>query len=428
MNTYGSFCEARIIGKFATMKMFWQSDRAFYLLLVLIIITILGWGVYVWDYWIEFMALKGQYGDAFGVLTSLFTAISFVFFLRALRFQRLQLEEQRKDLMATHKMMELQKNEMEQSNAIFESQKTAIQIQQSEGTFFKLIDSHSEMVKTITIGKYNNYHGLNKAQEIFSRRLSIYKECVSAGGFDDISRTCYHPLHIYHEFPSLRNVLESISHIVEWIIQKLNNDPIYHKTLFNRLNPAERFILGMAIKNKLIDFPEVWNFSYEKEFVEKSEYINRERDGFFPCVDYSFDNYEHTFSVVKDEIEQTETEFKFTIFWNKVFSDEKVTFKGFNLEYTVPESKERRKVALDNNIAMQSRTDVNFYSLVRSNIIEEYLNWFYQGNSNYFQLSFMFKFEFEGKPFTAAIKEMTMRFIREKGNQIIIGLYPTPSH
>lgn len=94
------------------------------------------------DYNIENSTNRGEFGDKFGAINSLFSGLAFLGLIVTLLFQKEELELQRQELSETRKELEGQKKEFEEQNKI-------IRRQSFENTLFSMISLQQEIVNKL---------------------------------------------------------------------------------------------------------------------------------------------------------------------------------------------------------------------------------------------------------------------------------------
>lgn len=87
--------------------------------------------------------LRGQFGDKFGAINSLFSGLAFATLIYALFLQMEELRLQRKEL-------ELTRNEMRGQKEEFSEQNKTLKQQRFENTFFQMLSKYNEIVTSIS--------------------------------------------------------------------------------------------------------------------------------------------------------------------------------------------------------------------------------------------------------------------------------------
>lgn len=114
---------------------------------------------------------QGLFGDMFGASNALFTGLSFVGVIIAIRLQSQELKLQRKEL-------ELTRNEMELTRDEFVIQNSTMKLQQFENTFFQMLSLFHENTQQISsTNKAHPYSG----KGIFKALLDMVYENLEIG-------------------------------------------------------------------------------------------------------------------------------------------------------------------------------------------------------------------------------------------------------
>lgn len=108
---------------------------------------------------------KGLFGDSFGAVNALVSALAFAGVIVSLYFQRKDLKLQRQDLLLQHQELELTRKEMEEQTAEFEKQNETLKIQRFENTFFNMLSQFQEIVNSLSI----RYVEHNQEQRVIGR-------------------------------------------------------------------------------------------------------------------------------------------------------------------------------------------------------------------------------------------------------------------
>ena len=96
---------------------------------------------------------KGSFGDMFGSVNALFTALAFVGLIVTILIQRKELQLQRHELMLQREEMQGQKDQLKLQNTTFKQQRL-------ESTFFELLRVHNDIVASLfTVHSSHERHG-----------------------------------------------------------------------------------------------------------------------------------------------------------------------------------------------------------------------------------------------------------------------------
>lgn len=102
----------------------------------------------------------GVFGDSYGALNTLFSALAFTGIIASIYFQKEELKATREELEAT-------RNEMKNQGEQFEAQTTALKLQVFENTFFNMLKLHNDIVESMAIrtsngGEIKGRHGFKR--------------------------------------------------------------------------------------------------------------------------------------------------------------------------------------------------------------------------------------------------------------------------
>ncbi|HHQ4787630.1 hypothetical protein OR620_03820 [Aeromonas hydrophila] len=120
------------------------------LALVLVFVVVLWFSYPYWSYLYKDLfynsefAEMGVFGDSYGALNTLFSALAFTGIIASIYFQREELKATREELEATRYEM---KNQSEQ----FEAQTEALKLQVFENTFFNMLKLHNDIVESMAV-------------------------------------------------------------------------------------------------------------------------------------------------------------------------------------------------------------------------------------------------------------------------------------
>lgn len=106
------------------------------------------------DFNIENSTNRGEFGDKFGAINSLFSGLAFLGLIVTLLFQKEELELQRQELSETRKELEGQKKEFEEQNKIMRRQSF-------ENTLFNMLSLQQEIVNKLSFSGIKNTLDLN---------------------------------------------------------------------------------------------------------------------------------------------------------------------------------------------------------------------------------------------------------------------------
>ncbi len=115
------------------------------------------WGILVFPEWVPSVADRGQWGDSFGIVTSLFTVLAFIGVIWTIRQSnkqhREQLASQQEELRLQRKELELQREELKHTREEIKGQKEQLAVQNEtlrhqnfESSFFQLLGLYNDIV------------------------------------------------------------------------------------------------------------------------------------------------------------------------------------------------------------------------------------------------------------------------------------------
>ncbi|EPC4025520.1 putative phage abortive infection protein [Aeromonas salmonicida] len=182
--------------------------------IIFILVLVLGmwfsypfWSYFYKDYFYntEFSEM-GVFGDSYGALNTLFSALAFTGIIASIYFQREELKATREELKATRDEM---KNQGEQ----FEAQTKALDLQVFENTFFNMLKLHNDIIESLSIRmgnsvEYKGRHGFKLLCQGYSNfRLDSGNalECIPAYNIYYIRNEVYlgHYFRILYQIVSL---------------------------------------------------------------------------------------------------------------------------------------------------------------------------------------------------------------------------------
>lgn len=242
------------------------------LLIVLVILLWLVFGIisyYILPKWSE----RGQLGDMFGVVNSLFSGLAFAGVIYTILLQRKELSLQRKELKDTR--------------TVFQTQSSIMKLQQRENVFFQMLENHRGIVNSLnlrdTVSNSKSNGGTEKTtlqlmgHEVIEKIFDTY----STGNLKDLSCLIFerkgkassyyyiHPESSLKRINDLDYIFKSILFNIEFVQDQLKNDIIYHKILYNALSKNEKILIGVfsnLIDNKDRKNIEKSSFDYFEEY------------------------------------------------------------------------------------------------------------------------------------------------------------------
>lgn len=227
----------------------------------------------------------GQFGDFVGgIVGSIWALAGVILFYVALSLQR--------------KEFRLQRQELKGTRNIFMQQSELMKFEQKVSVFFHMIDSHRNLlklhnfetykyetdntasgIKTITI----KHEGTDAIDEQFKTEERSIRRIISLMHNKNGSLAYYnrdHPDNILLRLKNVDVVFLSIKTIIEFIVEHLNNDLIYHNLFYNSLTSTERLITGsytLLGKNNAIEIINKSNFDYLIEYRASKYFISEKK-------------------------------------------------------------------------------------------------------------------------------------------------------
>lgn len=197
---------------------------------------------------IEEWTTRGQFGDLFGGLNTLFSGLAFSALIYAIYLQHKELKLQRLELKQTREELKGQKLQLEAQNK-------TMQKQNFENTFFELLHLHSELVRSIELlsrkrGENIVTKGRNCFEYFYKRfcdNFPVFRD--TSDKLEQITRTNHklfeeHQADLGHYFRNLYNIIKFVK-----------NSSVEDKRLYTNLIRAQlsSFELALLFYNCLGD-------------------------------------------------------------------------------------------------------------------------------------------------------------------------------
>ncbi|KAA2223098.1 putative phage abortive infection protein [Chryseobacterium sediminis] len=214
---------------------------------------------------------QGLFGDMFGASNALFTGLSFVGVIIAIRLQSQELKLQRKEL-------ELTRNEMELTRDEFVIQNSTMKLQQFENTFFQMLSLFHENTQQISSNnKAHPYSGKGIFKLLFDMvSLSLEKTLKDRFYREE---SC----DIYDDFEYVREA--KINEVSKW--QYLKIFKLHFSIYEDDLNPYFTTLYNIL---KLIDKAEVVDKQYYVSIIN-SQFTRLEKlTVFYFTISNNIDN------------------------------------------------------------------------------------------------------------------------------------------
>ncbi|MFM5560574.1 putative phage abortive infection protein [Aeromonas rivipollensis] len=182
--------------------------------IILILVLVLGlwffypfWSYLYKDYFYNTeLSEMGGFGDSYGALNTLFSALAFTGIIASIYFQREELKATREELEAT-------RYEMKNQGKQFEAQTKVLDLQVFENTFFNMLKLHNDIIESLSVrtrtgGEYKGRHGFKLLCEGYNNfRLDSANqlECIPAYNIYYIRNEAYlgHYFRVLYQIVSL---------------------------------------------------------------------------------------------------------------------------------------------------------------------------------------------------------------------------------
>lgn len=213
-------------------------------LIIFILVLVLGlWFLYPW--WSYFykdhfynteLSEMGVFGDSYGALNTLFSALAFTGIIASIYFQREELKATREELEATRR-------EMKSQGEQFEAQTKALNLQVFENTFFNMLKLYNDIVESMVMRKPNGeeLHG----RRVFNMLCDKYRRLrYSEGNVIDVI-VAYDNFYARHEdaVGNYFRVLYQIIRFVDSSLLKEEEKKVYVNILRAQLSIGETILL-----------------------------------------------------------------------------------------------------------------------------------------------------------------------------------------
>ncbi len=177
--------------------------------------------------------------------------------------------------------------EAKDSNKHFEKQNETLINQQSDNTFFNLIDLHKKL-----LNETNAQSILAEARKLSSIYLEKYTEHLDNKKFQTLFQTQSNPAYRFaFEKNNVTDIIQMFiinsKTIINFIDTRLHhNAEFYHSVFYNNLTNKEKYFLGLFFEFELFGLKKNSIFQYELYFRNESKFTSDY--GFFPAIDSNF--------------------------------------------------------------------------------------------------------------------------------------------
>jgi len=167
-----------------------DNKKGWYFIVFILVLVLGMWFSYpFWSYFYKDffynteLSEMGVFGDSYGALNTLFSALAFTGIIASIYFQQEELKATREELEAT-------RNEMKNQGVQFEAQTKALNLQVFENTFFNMLKLHNDIVESMSIragngGEINGRRGFQRlCDEYYGYRHSTMDIIFCIPGYE----------------------------------------------------------------------------------------------------------------------------------------------------------------------------------------------------------------------------------------------------
>jgi hypothetical protein len=179
--------------------------------------------------------------------------------------------------------LKLQILESQKSNEHFKTQSDIMRIQQYDNTFFNLLNNQKSLLNNIVFKEYSKGEILVGSSALgyivkkINAYLQLYKDSLYKEHFNSVEITRFNQICLYEKFEEISSVTNNIIHIIEYIIEKLDNSEFHHKTFYYNLTNDEKFVIGLVIHNNINVIAKL-KYDYKEYYLINSNYTIRGED------------------------------------------------------------------------------------------------------------------------------------------------------
>lgn len=218
-----------------------------------------------------------------GIVGTLWALAGILLFYNTLTLQKEELKLQREELSNTRKVLQEQGN--------------TLKLQQSEATFFKLLENHRDLVRALNHGKSTGYKYLDEIYYQLQSRIRDYKAAVKNKEFK-LGIIDFDPIKTLKNDTKTLEILTQVScdliHIITFIDKQLTDKEFYHATLYSNLASSEKYLFGMLI---ILDFlspiteETIWH-DYIQYYLSSEEKYYNPKEGKLPDLEFELNKPE----------------------------------------------------------------------------------------------------------------------------------------
>lgn len=149
---------------------------------------------------------KALFGDSFGAVNALVSALAFAGIIITIQLQRRDLRLQRKDLKLQHRELLITNDQLKGQKQQLEEQNKTLKIQRFENTFFQMLTQFQEIVNNITY----SYKDLAGVPRTVKGREAFYDSFEVA--LHETKLQDWNPVHIDHKYIGMRDIIKSFGY------------------------------------------------------------------------------------------------------------------------------------------------------------------------------------------------------------------------
>lgn len=171
------------------------------LLILGILVIIAVWGgvtIFAFPKLVGDVAVRGQWGDSFGMINALFAGLAFAGVIYAIILQKKELALQREELANTREEIRGQKEQLEAQNQ-------TLQKQNFESSFFQLLSQHNDIVNSMAVqGSREKFSG----RECFDYLFLVFRNNYAAYNYEEFFDQ--HQSYVGYYFRALYNFVKFV--------------------------------------------------------------------------------------------------------------------------------------------------------------------------------------------------------------------------
>lgn len=149
---------------------------------------------------------KALFGDSFGAVNALVSALAFAGIIITIQLQRRDLRLQRKDLKLQYRELMITNDQLKGQKEQLEEQNQTLKIQRFENTFFQMLTQFQEIINNITY----SYKDLAGVPHTVKGREAFYKSFEVA--LHETELQDWNPVHINHKYEGMRDIIKTFGY------------------------------------------------------------------------------------------------------------------------------------------------------------------------------------------------------------------------